>query len=110
VPTTVAVVALADLPEGSAHTLSSSTIEGQARPALPRVSSAPPVSRSVIEPLSAQRYRIQFTADATLKQQLELARSLLRHAHPSGDFAAIVSRALKLLMTVCKRTDGLQTN
>jgi hypothetical protein len=59
---------------------------------------APRGSRGVIEPLSAQRYRVQFTADAELKQKLEQARDLLRHAHPSGDFAPIVSRALDLLI------------
>jgi hypothetical protein len=51
-----------------------------------------------IDPLSAERYRIVFTADANLKQKLELARDLLRHSHPSGDFALIVSRALDLLL------------
>lgn len=55
-------------------------------------------SRSRIEPLSARRYRIQFTADADLKQKLEQARDLLRHAHPDGDFAPIIARALDLLV------------
>jgi hypothetical protein len=84
--------------ERSELTLSSPAVEAHARSAAPRVGSAPPVSRSVIEPLSAQRYRIQFTADAALKQQLEQARDLLRHAHPSGDFGPIVARALTLLI------------
>jgi len=70
----------------------------QACSAAPGADAASPIARSVIEPLSAQRYRIQFTADAALKQQLEQARDLLRHAHPSGDFGPIVSRALKLLI------------
>jgi 5-methylcytosine-specific restriction endonuclease McrA len=70
----------------------------EARSAVSRNGSAPRVSQGSIEPLSAGRYRIQFTADAALKQQLELARNLLRHAHPTGDFAPIVSRALKLLI------------
>ena len=56
------------------------------------------VARNVVEPLSAGRYRIQFTADAALKLQLERARDLLRHTYPSGDFAPIVSRALDLLI------------
>jgi 5-methylcytosine-specific restriction endonuclease McrA len=57
-----------------------------------------------IDPLSAGRYRVQFTADAALKQQLELARDLLRHANPSGDFAAIISRALELLLDDLSRS------
>jgi hypothetical protein len=51
-----------------------------------------------IEPLSAGRYRVQFTADAELKNKLELARDLMRHALPSGDLAPIVARALDLLI------------
>ncbi|MEO8184710.1 MAG: HNH endonuclease [Deltaproteobacteria bacterium] len=83
-------------PERSEHT-SSAALEAQTS-AASRAGSAPPGSRAVIEPLSAQRYRIQFTADAALKQQLELARNLLRHAHPSGDLGPIVARALTLLI------------
>jgi hypothetical protein len=79
-------------------THSSPRAEAQQPSAAPHSGSAPPVSRCVIEPLSAQRYRIQFTADAVLKRQLEQARDLLRHAHPSGDFGPIVSRALQLLI------------
>ncbi|MEO8184203.1 MAG: HNH endonuclease [Deltaproteobacteria bacterium] len=75
---------------------SSSAVESCS--AVTRAGAAPTIARSVIEPLSAQRYRIQFTADAALKQQLEQARDLLRHTHPSGDFGPIVSRALKLLI------------
>jgi hypothetical protein len=56
------------------------------------------IDRPRIDPLSAERYRIQFTADVDLKQKLELARDLLRHSHPSGDLAAVVSRALDLLL------------
>ena len=91
-------------PPRSALTPSSPAVEEHTRPAPPGAGSAPPLSRSVIEPLSAQRYRIQFTADAALKQQLELARNLLRHANPSGDFGPVVARALSLLI------DDLLTN
>ena len=51
-----------------------------------------------IEPLSAARYKVQFTADAELKRKLELARDLSRHAVPHGDLAEIVARALDLLI------------
>ncbi|MEO8178791.1 MAG: HNH endonuclease signature motif containing protein [Deltaproteobacteria bacterium] len=97
-PTSVPVPVVAEPLELSSLTLSSPAVEEQVRPAAPRASAAPRVSRSIIEPLSAQRYKIQFTADAALKEQLELARNLLRHAHPSGDLGPIVSRALKLLI------------
>jgi hypothetical protein len=53
--------------------------------------------------VSAGRYKVQFTADATLKTQLELARDLLRHAVPSGDFGVIIGRALELLIDQLKK-------
>lgn len=53
---------------------------------------------SIVEPLSPGRYRVQFTADAELKQRIELARDLLRHAVPQGDLATIIGRALELLI------------
>jgi len=86
VPSTPAESSPAPAPAGLPH--------ADPRPRLDR----PHIDRSRIEPLSAGRYRVQFTADAHLKQKLELARDLLRHSHPSGDFAPIVSRALDLLL------------
>jgi hypothetical protein len=57
-----------------------------------------PTHRPRVEPLAAGRYRVQFTAGATLKQKLEQARDLCRHRNPSGDFAPIVEEALDLLL------------
>jgi hypothetical protein len=71
------------------------------RPALAPTSTcvAPqPHQHSRIEPLSPQRYKVQFTVDKAVKDQLEQARDLLRHAIPSGDFGAIIARALELLI------------
>jgi hypothetical protein len=73
-------------------------VETRAPAAAQHTAPALQVSRGAIEPLSAGRYRIQFTADAALKQQIERARDLLRHANPTGDFGPIVSRALELLI------------
>jgi hypothetical protein len=67
--------------------------------------------RQHLEPLAPQRYRIQFTADSALKAKLEQARDLLRHAHPGGDFAPVVSRALDLLIEdVLRRRFGAKAN
>lgn len=68
----------------------------------PRTSSRP-VQHNRIEPLSAQRYKVQFTADLDLKTKLEQARDLLRHTYPNGDFGPIVSRALDLLIAELMR-------
>jgi hypothetical protein len=70
-------------------------------PMAPTPAGTPRSSKSLkadVEPLSPRRYRIQFTADADLKEKLERARDLLRHALPSGDFAPILARALDLLL------------
>jgi hypothetical protein len=77
---------------------SSPSVDARAHTPVPHTGSAPSVAGGSTEPLSAGRYRIQFTADAAFKQQLERARDLLRHANPSGDFALILSRALELLI------------
>jgi 5-methylcytosine-specific restriction endonuclease McrA len=62
-------------------------------PALPHVSSA-----SRIEPLSTERYKVQFTASAELRQKLERATNLMRHGNPSGDLSVVVERAVDLLL------------
>ena len=63
-----------------------------------------------IEPLSAARYKIQLTADTALKEKLELARDLMRHTQPDGDFAPILSRALDLLIEeLMKRRFGARS-
>jgi hypothetical protein len=73
------------------------------------VASHPPRPQQRIEPLSAGRYRVQFTADASLKRKLEQARDLLRHAQPNGDLGAIVSRALdSLLDDLMRRRFGVR--
>ncbi|MET0409856.1 MAG: HNH endonuclease, partial [Polyangiaceae bacterium] len=56
-----------------------------------------PVPRA-IEPLAAERYRVQLTASSELKRKLEQCRDLMRHGNPTGDFAPIVERALDLLL------------
>jgi len=57
-----------------------------------------PARGALVEPLSAARYRIQLNASPQLKAKLEQARDLLSHANPSGDLAALIERALDLLI------------
>jgi hypothetical protein len=88
--------------EAASLPVPSSTQTRMSAPARAPFALAPhPLSR--IEPLSVERYRVQFTADAALKKKLELARDLLLHAHPGGDFAPVVSRALDLLLADLQR-------
>ncbi len=60
-------------------------------------------SRGRVEPLSPERYRVQFTADQALKEKLELAAELMAHRNPSRDLAQVVNRALDVLIEKLKK-------
>jgi hypothetical protein len=68
---------------------------GPSAPALP----LPPAGRSAgVTPLSPDRYKVQITIGGDTLEKLQLAKDLLRHAVPSGDEAAILDRALTVLL------------
>jgi hypothetical protein len=80
-----------------------------APPSLELIEHAPPLTPTISaiaktppphapEPLSPGRYKVSFTASHALKDKLELARDLMRHSVPGGDIAAILERALDLLV------------
>ena len=79
----------------------------QAAPSQPaNNATAPPIhrpSRPTLAPLSAERYKIQFTASRQLHDKLRRAQDLLRHAIPGGDPAAIFERGLDLLLAHVER-------
>jgi hypothetical protein len=54
--------------------------------------------RPKLEPLSAERYLVQFTASAELHAKLERAKELLSHSVPSGELPLLVERALDALI------------
>ena len=58
---------------------------------------ASPPSASAI-PLAPERYRLQVTIDRTLLEKMRLAKDMLGHALPSGDDAAVLDRALTVLL------------
>jgi len=51
-----------------------------------------------IEPLSPERYRVQFTASAKLKRKIERAANLMRHTNAAGDLSVLMERAVDLLI------------
>src|SRR5262249_21357793 len=63
----------------------------------------PSPERAVVEPLSPERYRIQFTASAALRDKIARAKYLLAHQVPDGDLSAIVERAFDLLIEKLER-------
>ena len=47
-----------------------------------------------MEPLAPARYRVQFTASATLRDKLERLQALMRSSVPDGDLAQIIDVAV----------------
>ncbi len=67
--------------------------------AVPPATAAPvPARRTIVTPLAPERYKIQFTASATLHAKLREARALLRHQIPDGDIEKIFDRALEAVL------------
>jgi hypothetical protein len=57
-----------------------------------------PTRLAVAVPLSPDRYKLQLTIGGDTLEKLRLAKDMLGHAVPSGDDAAILDRALTLLL------------
>ena len=73
----------------------SASLTGAPPPAAPR--------RPIIEATSPQRYRVQFTIGEESHDKLRRLQALLRREIPDGDPAAIVDRALTLLLERVER-------
>ena len=89
----------------------------EAKPALPetcepiRESFAleAPRPRGSSKPLSPGRYKMEFTAGQALHDKLTQLKDLLRHQVPDGDLAAIVERAVNLLIDDTMKQSFAQT-
>jgi hypothetical protein len=57
-----------------------------------------PADRGRMQPLSAERIQVKFTASRALEEKIELARDLMSHGNPQGDLATIIEAALDLLI------------
>jgi hypothetical protein len=77
-----------------------SGIEQAQSVAVPRAHSAP---RSVMSPLSAETFAVQFTASRELRDKISEARALLCHSVPDGDLASIIEKGLDLLIEKVKK-------
>ena len=53
---------------------------------------------AVVVPLGPERYKVQFTANAAMREKLRRAQELLRHRIPGGDLAEVIDLALDLLV------------
>ncbi len=62
-------------------------------------SGPPPVEpKPRVSPLSAERFHIQFSAGADLKDKLERALDLMSHSNPKRDLATLIERGLDLVL------------
>ena len=59
---------------------------------------------AVVRPLAPSRYQVQVTVSAETHAKLRRAQDLLRHAVPDGDPAAVLDRALTVLLQQLERT------
>jgi hypothetical protein len=64
----------------------------------PVLTSPPPPRPAVVTPLAPERYKVQLTVSRETHDKLRRAQDLLRHSIPNGDPAAIIDRALTLLV------------
>jgi len=88
------------VPERAATVDSATSTVGQtSRPAAVPVPSQP----SSVAPLSAERYKLQVTVSHQTHDKLRRAQDLLRHTNPTGDVAALLDRALTLLLADLER-------
>jgi hypothetical protein len=71
----------------------------EAAPAPPPVPARP----AAVTPLAPERYKVQVTISREAHDKLRRAQALLRHTIPNGDPAAILERALTLLVDDLER-------
>jgi hypothetical protein len=51
--------------------------------------------RRALEPLSADRFGVRFTADTEFRELLEEVRALASHREPGGELLSLMERALQ---------------
>jgi hypothetical protein len=93
--------------------LLSPVTEEASQPEEPRQLTGPVVSRSpqaLVRPRSPGRYLLRVTISSETHLKLRQAKDLLRHAIPDGDPAAILDRALTLLVQRLEREKAAITS
>jgi hypothetical protein len=64
----------------------------------------PEARPSVVAPLTPEKYKVQVTVGRETIDKLRRVQDLMRHTIPSGDPAAIIDRALTVLLTQLERS------
>jgi hypothetical protein len=88
-------------------------LSAEDKPAPEVRSSIPPAKtsepRPAIEPLARDRYLLRVTLTATAHAKLRRVQDLMRHSIPNGDPAAIVERALTVLVDQLEKAKTAKT-
>lgn len=94
------------------HDCQTSKAESDARSPLLTAAApgAQPAKPGVVTTLAPQRYKLQLTMTQETHDKLRRVQDLLRHSIPSGDPAAIVDRALTLLLEELERSKCAATS
>jgi hypothetical protein len=103
VPDTIRKCPMRDAPEPTADATPLFAVP--AGPSPSPASEVPPERPrpAVVAPLSAETYKVQYTASRAQRDKLREAQDLLRHQFPAGDIAEIVDRGLTLLIADVKK-------
>jgi len=75
----------------------------------PTISSAPARVRWTVTPLASDRYLLRVTLSADAHAKLRRAQDLMRHTIPNGDPAAILEKALTLLVDQFEKVKTAKT-
>jgi hypothetical protein len=100
VPSSVRKVPASKLPTTTTAPLISDVMEAMAIPlATARVSqSGPPPQPAVVQAVAPERFKLQVTISSQTRAKLRRAQDLLRHTNRSADEAAVIDRALTVLV------------
>jgi len=113
-PKPVAATMIRRVPQGEAAAIDLLTPGTKPVPAAmptPEPVTAPkPGPRSVVSPLTSDRFLVRVTLSAEGHANLRRAQDLLRHTIPSGDAAAVLERALQLLVARLERVKAAKTS
>jgi hypothetical protein len=69
-----------------------------------------PVEKAVVEAIAPERYKLQVTISAETHTKLRRAQDLLRHTNQSADEAAVIGRALTMLVEQLEKVKYGRTN
>jgi 5-methylcytosine-specific restriction endonuclease McrA len=70
----------------------------------------PKAKPALVQPLAADRYKVQFTVTKDTFEKLCRVKDLMRHTCPSGDVAIVFDRALTMLLKHLERTKFAQVS